>query len=248
MFVRLHRKLCETGSFLASTSDADRARTARTAVVIQEISDTVKDQPCTSIRGVGRNLRVPQSTTWKMMKGCRPTIFKRVQALIAADYPCRVDLARWVLQHSAVRLDFTATVFIKDENTFKHDGVFKTNNEHVWPNVNPPRRLSTCASATLLHHCLVRNHRWQPISTVSSTGIPWRGKIPYVSPRLVERSAHSHQAAYVVPARWRTRPLCRGDVKHMDLTLPGRSIGRGGPIASPPRLPNLSGLNFFLWG
>lgn len=79
-FVRLHPQLCETGSFLASWSDAGRARTARKVVVEQEILHTVADQPSTNTRVVGHIHGLPQSTTWRMLKGERlnPYHFQRI--------------------------------------------------------------------------------------------------------------------------------------------------------------------------
>ncbi|ENN72037.1 hypothetical protein YQE_11325, partial [Dendroctonus ponderosae] len=35
---------------------------------------------------------------------------------------------------------------------------------------------------------------------------------------------------------------------HLDVTFPGAWIGRNGPILWPPRSPDLSPLDFFLWG
>ncbi|KAJ4426530.1 hypothetical protein ANN_27344 [Periplaneta americana] len=36
--------------------------------------------------------------------------------------------------------------------------------------------------------------------------------------------------------------------RYLDRRFPGRWIGRGGPIAWPPRSPDLSPLDFYLWG
>jgi len=36
--------------------------------------------------------------------------------------------------------------------------------------------------------------------------------------------------------------------RYLDLTFPDRWIGRDGPMSWCPRSPNLSNLNFFLWG
>ncbi|GFX08071.1 transposable element Tcb1 transposase [Trichonephila clavipes] len=36
--------------------------------------------------------------------------------------------------------------------------------------------------------------------------------------------------------------------EHLDRTFPNRWIGRGGPVAWPPRSPDLSPQDFFLWG
>ncbi|GBN41973.1 hypothetical protein AVEN_258019-1 [Araneus ventricosus] len=35
---------------------------------------------------------------------------------------------------------------------------------------------------------------------------------------------------------------------HLDATHPGRWIRRGGPVAWPPRSPDLNPLDFFFWG
>jgi len=35
---------------------------------------------------------------------------------------------------------------------------------------------------------------------------------------------------------------------YLDQTYPGRWIGKGGPVAWPPRSPDLTSLDFFLWG
>src|SRR5580765_6641648 len=36
--------------------------------------------------------------------------------------------------------------------------------------------------------------------------------------------------------------------EHLNLTFPGRWIGRGGPINWPARSPDLTPLDFYLWG
>jgi hypothetical protein len=42
---------------------------------------------------------------------------------------------------------------------------------------------------------------------------------------------------------------CGEDVRQwLNATYPGRRIGHGGPIAWPPRSPDLTRMDFFLWG
>ncbi|GBN61003.1 hypothetical protein AVEN_129828-1, partial [Araneus ventricosus] len=67
-FERLHRQLCEIGSFLASRSDAGRAKTDGALVVEEAILDMVADQPSTSTRAVARQLHVSHSKTWRVLK------------------------------------------------------------------------------------------------------------------------------------------------------------------------------------
>uniref|UniRef100_A0A1Y1L7H2 Tc1-like transposase DDE domain-containing protein n=1 Tax=Photinus pyralis TaxID=7054 RepID=A0A1Y1L7H2_PHOPY len=40
----------------------------------------------------------------------------------------------------------------------------------------------------------------------------------------------------------------RAVIDHLNATFPNRWIGRGGPVAWPPRSPDLTPLDFFLWG
>ncbi|GBL98232.1 hypothetical protein AVEN_174043-1 [Araneus ventricosus] len=138
-FERLHRKLCVTGSFLASRSDAGRARTDGALVVEEDILDVVDDQSSTSARAVARQLHVSHSTTRRVLKDERLHSYpvQRVQELTQRDYPRRVEFALWFLKKSAVNPDFGATMLFTDECAFTREGVFNTNNHHVWADVNP---------------------------------------------------------------------------------------------------------------
>ena len=40
----------------------------------------------------------------------------------------------------------------------------------------------------------------------------------------------------------------KAEMKSLDQIYPGRWIGKGGPVAWPPRSPDLTSLDFFLWG
>jgi hypothetical protein len=44
------------------------------------------------------------------------------------------------------------------------------------------------------------------------------------------------------------KKFCHHIRNHMDREMAGRWIGRGGPVAWPPRSPDLTPLLFFLWG
>lgn len=100
-FERLHRQLCETGSFLSSRLDAGCARTD--GMVEEAILDMVADQPSTSTRAVARQLQISQST-WRILNDqcLHPYHVQRVQALTQSDYPRRVEFASWFLQQNAV--------------------------------------------------------------------------------------------------------------------------------------------------
>ena len=67
-FVRLHRQMCETGSFCCSCSNAGRAKSNRTIAVEVKILDMVATNPNTSKRVVASQIEVSSSTTWQVLK------------------------------------------------------------------------------------------------------------------------------------------------------------------------------------
>lgn len=248
-FERLHRQLCETGSFLASRSDAGRPK--RDVMVEEAILDMVADEPSTSTRAVSRGLQISQSRTWRVLNDERlhPYHVQRVQALTQSDYPRRVEFARWFLQQNAVNPNFISTVLFTDECTFTRDGSFNTHNQHVWAEVNP-------------HATYPHSHQRRFSINV------WAGIIgdhllgPYLLPKRLDGNDYLTFLQQVLPDMLNdVRPHIRqvmwfqqdGAPAHyarevrnyLDVTFPNKWIGRGGPVAWPPRSPDLSCLDFF---
>ncbi|GBM61861.1 hypothetical protein AVEN_265506-1 [Araneus ventricosus] len=107
MFERLHRCLCETGSFVTGMQDTGRSRSVRTPQVVNDIMQGLGDRPVISTREVFSAVNVPYSIVWRILrdKGLHPYHVQKVQALIPADYPPRVEFARWFLQQLAAQPD-----------------------------------------------------------------------------------------------------------------------------------------------
>ncbi|GBN20486.1 hypothetical protein AVEN_134045-1 [Araneus ventricosus] len=59
MFERLHRCMCETGSFVTGMHDTGRGRSVRTPQVVEDILQGVGDRPDISTREVSRTVNVP---------------------------------------------------------------------------------------------------------------------------------------------------------------------------------------------
>ncbi|GBN17038.1 hypothetical protein AVEN_168572-1 [Araneus ventricosus] len=83
-------------------------------VVEEAILGMVADQPSSITRAVARQLHVPHSTTWRVLKDerLRPYHVQRFQELTQRDCPLRVEFARWFLQQSAVNPDFGETAHL----------------------------------------------------------------------------------------------------------------------------------------
>ncbi|GBO31413.1 hypothetical protein AVEN_145815-1 [Araneus ventricosus] len=132
LFERLHRCLCETGSFVTGMHDTGRGRSVRMPQVVEYIVQGVGDGPVT--REVSRGVNVPHSIVWRVLRdeGLHPYQVQKVQALIPADYAPRFEFARWFLQQLAAQPDFSAHVLFTDESTFTCEGISNTHSLHVF--------------------------------------------------------------------------------------------------------------------
>jgi hypothetical protein len=80
------------------------------------------------------------------------------------------------------------------------------------------------------------------------SGNPWLATSPTSSAMcrhsLQDHHRSSQNKAILLSARWRTTTVR----SYLDETLPGQRIGRRGSVEYPPRSPDLTPLDFYLWG
>ena len=63
----------------------------------------------------------------------------------------------------------------------------------------------------------------------------------------IQDGRHEHRK-YLVPTRWSYSSYCKGDYGHAMEHFPNRVISCFGDVPWPPTTPDLSPLDFFLWG
>lgn len=252
-FVRLHSRLCEYGTFTAPGLGRGRPRST-TPEVQEEILEAVDRTPSISTRRLALQVNVPHTTVWRLLKEYQlyPYHLQRVQALSPADYPARVRFCQWFLQQCGVNPNFSAVVLFTDEAQFTRDGITNFHNQHVWSQENP--------RATVVSHHQVRFslNMWAGIIGDRLVG-------PHVLVNRLTGQAYTNFLENTIPDVFEDTPLINhqhihflhdGAPAHFSLTarryldrrFPDRWIGRGGPIAWPPRSPDLNPLDFYLWG
>lgn len=254
IFPRLHRQLCDSGSFHVKRPDAGRWRHVRDPEMEERILRECEDNPSTSTRSIARTTGVSKSTVWKILHEERlfPYHLQRTQALKAADYPRRVDFCRWFLQQSTLTPSFSANVLFTDEATFTRDGMFNLHNSHVWATSNP---------------YATSPHAFQERFSVNV----WAGIVndfligPYLLPNRLNGRTYVIFLEEVLPELLDSVPVavrntmwfqhdgapshfCNNVRNYLNAAFGPRWIGRGGPVAWPARSPDLSSIDFFLWG
>lgn len=214
----------------------------------------VRNSPNISVRRISSMLNIPRTTAWKILNKNKfhPYHFQPVQELLAGDKIVRLNFCRWMQHKDISHMGFISQILWTDESQFTRDGCFNFHNEHTWARENP--------------------HRTRANSSQYKFSVNvWAGIISnyIVGPFIFETSLNSN--IYLnflnqelgnfmddIPLLNRTNMYFQHDgapphyainVKQwLDQHFPNRWIGRNGPIRWPPRSPDITPLDFYLWG
>ncbi|KMQ84443.1 transposable element tc3 transposase [Lasius niger] len=178
-------------------------------------------------------------------------IICRRQALSPADFPRRVAFAELFLERCAVDPQFPATVLFSDEACFTREGTFNSKNSHVWAEDNPHRIFES------RHQEKFGINIWMGIIGDHLIG-------PNMLPTRLNGLIYVRFLEEVLPGLLEEVPLALRQVmwfqdgapahcsiathNHLQQVFGERWIGRTGPVEWPPRSPDLTPLDFFLWG
>ena len=252
-FTAIHRRLRETGSL--RPIQHDRGREWMEPERQQEIIDYIYEHPKASCRSVADALGIASHVSvWRVLRreNLHPFRYQTVQGLTPTDHNRRVQFSRWMLNHVHEDRDFSSYILFTDEAHFTQEGVFNQHNLHQWREENPRA---------------IREHGFQHRYSVNV----WAGILgdriigPHIFPGHLTGEMYSTFLDLTLPQLLEDVPLnilCRmwyqhdGAPAHFSIAArqvlndkyPNRWIGRGGTVPWPPRSPDLTPLDFFLWG
>lgn len=243
------------GNFGKRSTDAGRGRTVRTAQLEENILNAVGDTPSTSTRKLSAQFNTSKTIVHEILKEqlLYPYHLQKVHELIPEDFPRRMQFANWLLNQQRNNANFISTILFTDEAGFSKNGIINLHNWHVWADENP--------HATIVSH---HQHQFQQINV-------WAGIVgnfligPFVLPARLNGQLYLeflqndfHYLVEHLPLETRRNMYYMHDGapphfsvavrEHLNTVYPNRWIGRGGPIAWPPRSPDLTPLDFYLWG
>lgn len=210
--------------------------------------------PHVSLRGIERDLGVPRSTAHRILRSVRyhPYRITLTQALSLQDRQNRINFCNWALERLNEEPDFFRYVLFSDEATFQSTGSLNRHNCHYWSVENPHWTQQ-----------IDHQHRW-------SLNV-WCGIVdgqingPYFFDGTVDGPNYLQFLQNELPVLMEDVPLATrqrawfqqdGAPPHfarvvrdyLNIHFPNRWIGRGGFVSWPPRSPDLTPLDFYLWG
>lgn len=250
-FKRLYDNLGACGSFMKS-------RQRRNNVVTEEfeidVLAYVEANPQTSTRTVASLLNVSHSSIDKVLKKHKyyPFKYRQVQSLYPGDEDRRLTFCAWLLENAVGNRHFLKSIIWTDESNFSNRGMSNRRNTHFWATSNPllVREGNDQIRFSINCWCAVLNNRVLAVHFYEGnlTGAGYREMLENVLldsiedlPLNVRRSlmyqqdgAPAHNSGVVV--------------EFLNNHFPDKWLGTNGPIAWPARSPDLTPLDFFVWG
>lgn len=210
--------------------------------------------PHISLREIERDLGVPRSTVQRILRSGRyhPYHITLTQALSAQDRQNRVDFCNWALERLNEDPDFFQYVLFSDEATFQSTGSLNRHNSHYWSRVNPhwtqhidhQHRWSVNVWCGVVDGQVVGPYFFNGTVTGQNYLEFLTNQLPVLieNVNLVTRQRMWFQQDGAPPH------FARVVRDHLNTAFESRWIGRGGYIQWPPRSPDLTPLDFYLWG
>lgn len=248
------QRLFETGSVLPRKKDTGRHRDARYVQNVEAVLRAVEEEPEISIRSIAREHQLSYCTVQRILKEEKLHAYHYtcVQHLREEDYPRRKRFCEDFLRRVDEDPEFPSRVIFSDESLFTREGVLNSHNMHVWDEENP--------RVTRLRNYQVR---WKMNVWAGIMGTKILG--PVILPEILNGASYMEFLAEnppdfleEVPLLERNKIIFQQDgagphnarivTNYLNQQFPGRWIGRYGPVRWPARSPDLSPLNFFLWG
>lgn len=233
---------------------SDRPRSGRPSTSsndVDRIENLFQENPQVSITVASAQLRIPRSTIHRILhKKLKmfPYKISFLQQLLPADYSKRLQYARHVRHELRNDPQYLDRIVFSDECLFHTNGVVNKHNARVWGTENPRTvQQVPLRSEKVMVWCAM--HRTKIIgpyffSAGSVTGAMYKRMLRYYAlPKVLALPGSPIFQQDGAPPHWSSEVR-----QYLDRKLENRWIGRGGPIAWPPRSPDLTPPDFFLWG
>jgi len=249
VFTRIHQTLRDTGS-LPSVSLQSEREVVGMINTRENILQMVHRSPRLSTCRMASRICVSRMQVWLTLheEDLYPYHDLRVQHLEPSDHTQRMDLCHWIKVHP----ELLSVVLFSDEASFTQDGVNNSRNMHTWSHDNPhktsvtnfQRRLTVNVWCGVLGNKLIETFVFDNNLTGNVNEVYLRNELPGLLediPLLIRSHMYfQHDGA---------PPHCTRHVRdYLNEFFPNRWLGRGGPVAWPPRSPDLTPFDYFLWG
>lgn len=210
--------------------------------------------PTNSLQDAERDVGVSRKSIHRILQQNKwhPYKFQRVQHLRETDFEARVQFCEWFLLKSQEDENFTRHVIWTDESKFGKNGLFNRHNSHFWSDDNPRavRQRNFQEAWSFNVFCAIKNNRILALYFYEDNLNSER----YLSILRNVISANLHTLPeFVARNAWYQMDGApahtSGAVGEVIEEMFGdRWFAHNGPYKFPPRSPDLTPLDYFIWG
>lgn len=207
-----------------------------------------------SIREVASILQTTTSSIFKVLKKNKYHAYKyaTVQALLPGDENRRLQFCGWLAQEAVNTPGYLSNIIWTDETNFSNRGMWNRKNNHYWAKENPlvvreghdQVRFSINCWCAVLNNAVIAVHFYEGNLT--------RHMYLQILENILLDSIED------VPINVRIQLMYQQDgapphnsrvaVEFLNTHFPGKWLGTNGPLLWPARSPDLTPMDFFLWG
>lgn len=252
IFMRLQQNLINYGSFKKIRPKKYNVQSAENAAI--DVIGAVIADPSISSRQIEVDSGISRRRALTILKKnkFKPYAIRKRQQLLEGDCQRRLQFCMW-FEHQCLRdASFARNIIWTDESYISSNGIFNRHNNHYWSDVNPHQNVDIqsqgrfgfsvwCALlgnrvlAYEIYQGTLNSERYHQI--LSDNIINYMDQIP-----LMERSQYYFQQDGAPPHN--TRAIS----ELLSTNFGDKVIATNGPVRWPPRSPDLTPLDFFLWG
>lgn len=251
IFRRLEQNLKQYGSFKKPVNNRNRPGNNEH---LNNVVLSVIENPGTSTRIIEKNTGVPKSTSQRILSKLKfhPYKFKICQGLRPGDDERRRTFCEWYTRQCGVDVQFPSKVIWTDESTVTNNGIFNRRNTHYWSQKNPLER------KTARHQHRFGFNMWAGIFGTRIIGpFFYHGNLNserYLN--LLENDVENYLNELplaTIANCWFQQDGAPAhnsrDVRnYLSGQFPEKWIGTHSTISWPARSPDITPLDFFLWG
>jgi len=226
--------------------------------LIAKVERAIRRNPRLSVRQLCSRTSASRGTVHSVLRRCLklyPFKLQLVQRLRRGDKAKRLRFCRWALGARRAR-SLQRWLFISDEATFGLEGTVQKQNCRIWGEENP--------HAVVERDTQMRAHVtvWCAISSsaivgpyffeegrraVTVTGARYSAMLEsFFLPELHRRHVDVSKAWFQQDGA--TPHTTRGVLQYLQGVFPNRVLSKGTAVPWPPRSPDLSPADFYLWG
>lgn len=246
---RWKEKLMSTGSIHGIKEGRGRKPEATSSVKTEAVLQFLKKDSLSSVRQISRQAGTSKSSVHRIIQksGYRPWKIESVQELFDGDEDRRLEFCTFIMEKMETDDSFHHKILFSDEAMFYLDGSVNKHNLHYYSIENPHMGLPHSIKSKGLTVWAMISHNGLCALDISHETMDGARYLTILKEKVYPYLRHRKQLIFQqdgAPAHFHHTIR-----EFLDEKLPMRWMGRRGSLCEfPPRSPDLTVCDYWLWG